>query len=881
MSAATLIQPGTFLSQIGGLPPVKPEIGNPKSEIRVVPNPPKVELMAAPASPAAPDVFNQLSAISPSLAAVLRPQAAYRWLLPYVAAITPTYVESTLRGALAGNHFQAWELFDLMIDSNPEIASCVGEYIDGISEKKLIIEPYHEEDEQPTPTAIRNQKIVSAALRNMNPDPANDENALRGTIRDILFSRFHGASVLEEDCSDPATGQLNRLKVNGVGSIIAPRCTYWVHPVCYAWDMNGRLGLRAALANQLAEASQSAKTTKPGQREREFLFGGQGGTTPGYITDFPKNKFLISIFKAKAGTALAASCLRSLAAWWVFENFSADYAMDLAQIFGIPFRTATFSANTSERDKAFVREMLQNMGSRGWAMLPEGVTLQFERAMATGADSPQGFLIKLCHEQYRKVILRQTMTGSGHGGASSGSKAGMGTEADVKQQCFNAGAQFTCEILRGQAARHILMVNIGSDAELPFISMLDESEGGAEEAQTISTLVSAGAGKAIGLKWVGKKFNIPVPQPGEETLADGQIQPAPTAPGSAATEDPKNPVEPKPGEEDPKAKAAKDAKKGPELAAGFLEQIAKLPDMKAGETVTVSNPDAQHHDDYCSCGKKMGGCRCSGTPRKLSVTKYGCPDCKKAAAETVELKAGDVAAEKPATSNLQLATHAAAALAEMAAPLVKYLKAGLEISDPALQRHYFERALAKWPELTQPIQHDPTLADTLTPALVKTFVAGLAGNPKTEITASAPLEAGDGEFHGNQYVTIADEKWTGTPKEMHARAAAVMKGFTAATHPQLGEVKFTGQGRHKTLFDKRTPHEFQSVAALPELVQKGKLVSSAPDRKGRPEIVAVHKLEHGLQIGDAKYRAELTVKETTDGRKTSQRFYLHRIAHEK
>ena len=142
MSAATLPKPGTFLSQIGGLPPLRGATAPTGAKtLAVVPNPPKVELTAAPTSPAAPDVFNQLSAISPSLAAVLRPQAAYRWLLPYVAAITPTYVESTLRGALAGNHFQAWELFDLMIDSNPEIGSCVGEYIDGISEKKLIIEP--------------------------------------------------------------------------------------------------------------------------------------------------------------------------------------------------------------------------------------------------------------------------------------------------------------------------------------------------------------------------------------------------------------------------------------------------------------------------------------------------------------------------------------------------------------------------------------------------------------------------------------------------------------------------------------------------------------------------------------------------------------------
>lgn len=136
------------------------------------------------------------------------------------------------------------------------------------------------------------------------------------------------------------------------------------------------------------------------------------------------------------------------------------------------------------------------------------------------------------------------------------------------------------------------------------------------------------------------------------------------------------------------------------------------------------------------------------------------------------------------------------------------------------------------------------------------------------------------EFHGNQYVTLADEKWTGTPKEMHARAEAVMKGFKSATNPQLGEVQFTRSGRHKTLFDKRTPHEFQSVQALPKLVEQGKVVSSLPDRKGRADILAVHKIEHGLKIGDDKYKAELTIRETKEGAKTAQKFYLHRIARE-
>jgi hypothetical protein len=127
------------------------------------------------------------------------------------------------------------------------------------------------------------------------------------------------------------------------------------------------------------------------------------------------------------------------------------------------------------------------------------------------------------------------------------------------------------------------------------------------------------------------------------------------------------------------------------------------------------------------------------------------------------------------------------------------------------------------------------------------------------------------------FVEIPDEHWTGTPKEMHKRADTIMRGFTSALHPQLGQVHFTGKGRSKTLFDKRTPHEFQSVQALPQIVENGKLISSRPDRQHRPDIVAVHKIEHGLKIGNAEYRAEVTVRETRSGAKTAHHFYLHRI----
>jgi hypothetical protein len=75
----------------------------------------------------------------------------------------------------------------------------------------------------------------------------------------------------------------------------------------------------------------------------------------------------------------------------------------------------------------------------------------------------------------------------------------------------------------------------------------------------------------------------------------------------------------------------------------------------------------------------------------------------------------------------------------------------------------------------------------------------------------------------------------------------------------------------------KTPHEFQSVQAIPHVVEKGK-VASWPDRHNRHNVVAIHKIEHGVKIGDAKYKATAVVRETRDGTKIPRHFYLHRIA---
>jgi hypothetical protein len=141
----------------------------------------------------------------PPMGRIVRAQSAYRWLLPQLAAMTPQYIESVLRGALAGNHVQQWELFDLMLDTWPELSACVQELTAGVARMKVIYEPFAEEDETATDGAIERCKLVSAAMRRMAPNGAADENGLEGTIEDLVDGWFRGVTPVKAGGGEPVT----------------------------------------------------------------------------------------------------------------------------------------------------------------------------------------------------------------------------------------------------------------------------------------------------------------------------------------------------------------------------------------------------------------------------------------------------------------------------------------------------------------------------------------------------------------------------------------------------------------------------------------------------------------------------------------------------
>src|SRR5258708_18324679 len=433
---------------------------------------------------------------------IVRPQARYNWLMPNIGSITPQFIEMTLNGALAGNHVQQWSLFDLMLRTWPELRSCYSELITSVLRKTIVFEPYCEEDEKPTPDAIERSKLVSTALRRMEPDSQNDGNDFEGTIKDILDAWFRGYAVSEI--------VWNTIDDKQVGMMQAPRTTFWVDPCNYAFDTYNTIGLLPQRQSQGGSFPPFVNTAlQLTQREK--------------LIPFPENKFLVGICKSKAGSPLAGAMLVPLAWWWCAANFSSDWLLNLAQAFGLPFRWANYDAGAPQATIDAICNMLQNMGSAGWAAFPVGTTLEMISQSAQGNDhSPQGELLDRADRYCRTLILGQTMTGT-HGTTGKGGGQAFGkVEQDGKADRIDAAGKFAMSVINRQLIPSILALNYGDTDEAPTGKFLEDEGADFTEAQRDQVLFNAGL--PIGVEYMRKKYDIPAPAEGEETLSKPEPQ---------------------------------------------------------------------------------------------------------------------------------------------------------------------------------------------------------------------------------------------------------------------------------------------------------------------------------------------------------------------
>ncbi len=447
-----------------------------------------------------------------ALQRILRPEVATRWSGWLARDYTPDRIEQALRGALMGDHGAAWEVFHLMEDTWPRLQKALGELKRAVLQYDWCVEPWTEEGQPPTPQAEERAKLVSRAVWTMAPRADEAANGFEATLFDLLDAWGKGTSVLEVDWEVR-------------GGEFAPKQTHWVHPRCYAWTDEGRIALRLE--------PQSSVASRP---------------RAGDLVEFPPHKFLIGICRARTGPVLSTALLRPLAWWWCAANFSASWILNLAQIFGLPIRWATYAQGTSPTMINQICAMLENMGSAAWAAFPSGTQIELKEPTKGGGSWPQDALLDRADRQVDLLVLGQTLTTDV---GDSGSRALGGVHKSVRDEIVASAASWLASIVNQQLVRSILLLNYGDDGDAPeFCPKPVETQDLKANAERDAVLLDRGI--ALPKEWFYRRHQIPIPQEGEELISKPAAATPPAGGSEPAGETPEAPEDAEdPEEEDP------------------------------------------------------------------------------------------------------------------------------------------------------------------------------------------------------------------------------------------------------------------------------------------------------------------------------------------
>jgi phage gp29-like protein len=239
-------------------------------------------------------------------------------------------------------------------------------------------------------------------------------------------------------------------------------------------------------------------------------------------SEFLPDKFLIAVAKQKSGHPCGSALLQALGFFWAATNFSWEWFLNFAQLFGVPIRWANYASTADATTISKIEEMMQELGSAGWAAFPQGTQLQILEAVKASAEGPQERLIVAADRICDILILGQTLTTDV---AGSGSRALGDVHKATLSDREEAVARFAARILNAQLVPAFCRLNFGDDEECPWlVPDIEEEENSKLLAETFE--VAARIGVKIPTKYAHERLGIPQPVDGEDVL-----EASPTAPG--------------------------------------------------------------------------------------------------------------------------------------------------------------------------------------------------------------------------------------------------------------------------------------------------------------------------------------------------------------
>lgn len=117
----------------------------------------------------------------------------------------------------------------------------------------------------------------------------------------------------------------------------------------------------------------------------------------------------LSIWCVEVGKPTDLGLLLKCAPHCLSKRHMAAYWDTFGEIFGMPMRVAT-TTSQNPGDRIRIQDMLESMGAAGWALFPEGTTIDIKESTRGDAYNVYDKRMDRCNSEISKGILASTMT---------------------------------------------------------------------------------------------------------------------------------------------------------------------------------------------------------------------------------------------------------------------------------------------------------------------------------------------------------------------------------------------------------------------------------------------------------------------------------------
>ena len=425
-----------------------------------------------------------------------------------LANVTPEQVRTILRNVRTGKLEDQDRLFRLMLDTWPRLRKALNEVSGAVSRLKMEIKPaIREGAEDPTPQALRIKDVVERALNSYSPKPGHWELDTGQMVNALIDAYAKGISVVE-------------IVWQNENNIVSPRC-YAPVPAKYLAFPN--------FSNEI-----------------DRLMIAPDGANNSVLEDFPADRFVIGVWSQGGSHPIYGANLRALTKYWLASIYGLGWLMQFAQLFGIPMRTAKTDGSEEALNKA--EEMLESIGSSGWAATGPGVDFEIHSAISGSGDSlPQSHLMDVADRACDILMLGQTLTTDNTG---TGSRALGDVHAGIRSEVLQSVSSWVASIVTSQLIPAIVRMNFGSLAseDMPYCEM-DIPVVKDEKAIAERVKIYKEIGIAMPKQWLYDELGIPVPLEGEDVFGEEPPVDLVEVPPSTAIESARTDVDLRPTEE--------------------------------------------------------------------------------------------------------------------------------------------------------------------------------------------------------------------------------------------------------------------------------------------------------------------------------------------